>query len=848
MAGPPAPRVSVILPSYNHASYVVQAVESVLSQSFGDLELIVTDDGSTDGTADKIRSVSDPRLYLEVLPANRGYSSALNASIARARGEMIALHCSDDAFLPGKLERQVAFLDANPDIAAVFGKPMFVDMEGQPCPPGSHPFDGIFIDDLPDRFAWLRRFFLHGNGLCHPTALVRRAVFDEVGEYDPLLVQLQDFDFWVRVCSRYEIRVLNEPLVAYRVLEGQNTSWPTAEAVRRTTWETRRVLRRFLAFDSELIMPAFGTDFAELGLKPDLSPRAALGLLLAARGEDPGRQVFALELLEGAAAQGDPGVDHFMFSQLTGELDPFNLRLREAEKQAVERFHAAERRAAAAEARGNKLEQSAAAAEDRANAAEARSNELNQRAASAEDRANAAEARSNERDQRAAAAEDRANVAEARSNALDQRAAAAEALAHAVTSSTIWRSTTPLRRLVGSRPAVRTAVRWVLSLARRSAAAMSPQEDARTRREGNSIERYGASSSDSPLHEAGAAENKPSGPMDGRSDPSPVEHVLPAPAPPFVLPEAEPAAAEPVAAVQLRPEWEYVPEGLPPNDSSATGWDHPSVIETQRRKWPEFVRAIQSTNPLGVYHEAAHIESENPAAHNFVLAFAYVLARAAVGRRSLSVLDWGGGLGHYAVIARATLPEVSIEYTVFDLPGICAAGQVGLPDVRFTSDVEECLSRPYDLILASSSLQYATDWRGLLRRFAASATDWIFLSRTPFVDRSPSFVVVQRPHSAGGYQTEYFSHVFNRAELLAEVAAAGLVLEREFLMIIERVAAVGAPEPFEYRGFLLSAGKDEAADGGWRKQADEGVVMQPLALVAGHLREGPVHLSSGDMK
>jgi glycosyltransferase involved in cell wall biosynthesis len=630
VARSPAPRVSVILPSYNHAPYVVQAVESVLSQSFGDLELIVTDDGSTDGTADKIRSVSDPRLHFEVLPANRGYSSALNASIARARGEMIALHCSDDAFLPGKLERQVTFLDANPDIAAVFGKPTFVDMEGQPCPPGSHPFDGIFIDDLADRFAWLRRFFLHGNGLCHPTALVRRAVFDEAGEYDPLLVQLQDFDFWVRVSSRHEIRVLNEPLIAYRVLEGQNASWPSAEAVRRTTWETRRVLRRFLAFDRELIMPAFSTDFAELGLKPDLSPRAAFGQLLAARSEDPGRQVFALELLEAAAAQDDPGVDHFMFSQLTGELDPFNLRLREAEKQAAERFHAAERRATFAETRSNELDQRAATAEDRANLAEARSNELDQRAAAAEDRANLAEARSNALDQLTAAAEDRANRAEARSNALDQRAAAAEALAHAVTSSTIWRSTMPLRRLVGSRPAIHTAARWALSLARGST----------------------------------AAEKQPSWPMDGRPDPSPVEHVLPVPAPSLVLPEAEPAAAEPVAAVQLRPEWEYVPEGLPPNDSSATGWDHPSVIETQRRKWPEFVRAIQSTNPLGVYHEAAHIESENPAAHNFVLAFAYVLARAAVGRRSLSVLDWGGGLGHYAVIARATLPEVSIEYTL----------------------------------------------------------------------------------------------------------------------------------------------------------------------------------------
>jgi putative methyltransferase (TIGR04325 family) len=214
------------------------------------------------------------------------------------------------------------------------------------------------------------------------------------------------------------------------------------------------------------------------------------------------------------------------------------------------------------------------------------------------------------------------------------------------------------------------------------------------------------------------------------------------------------------------------------------------------------VHAVQSTKPLGVYHEAADISSENPVAHNFVLAFAYVLARAATGRSSLSVLDWGGGIGHYAVIARATLPEVSIDYTVLDLPSLCAAGQTVLSDVHFTSDAEECLSRRYDLIFVSGSLQYAADWQSLLKRFAASAERWIFLSRTP-IARGPSFVVVQRPHSAGGYQTEYLSHVFNRDELSSAAEAAGMTLEREFLMPGEVVAAVGAPEAFVYRGFLL---------------------------------------------
>ena len=337
----PSPRVSVILPSYSHASFVGQAVESVLSQSFGDLELIVTDDGSTDGTADRVRSICDPRINLEALPINRGYSAALNASIARARGELIALHCSDDVFLPGKLERQVAFLDANPGVAAVFGKPVFVDKDGRDCLSNSHPFEGIFIDDLPDRFAWLRHFFLQGNALCHPTALVRRTVYDEVGGYDPLLMQLQDYDFWIRVSSRHELKVLDEPLIAYRVLgEGRNTSWPCATTIRRTAWETRRVLRRYLNFDAALIGRVFGADFAELGLMADLPPRTALGLLLAARRGDPPRQALALELLEAAVAAGDPGISHSMFSRLAGELDPFNLHWMDTERQAAERAQA----------------------------------------------------------------------------------------------------------------------------------------------------------------------------------------------------------------------------------------------------------------------------------------------------------------------------------------------------------------------------------------------------------------------------------------------------------------------------------------------------------------------------
>ncbi len=103
------------MPSYNHAAFVGEAIQSILEQSFQDFEIVVTDDGSRDGTPDVIRKFPDRRIKLEVFPENRGGVIAGNSAIRRASGKYIARLNSDDFFLPGKLEKQVAFLDANPE-------------------------------------------------------------------------------------------------------------------------------------------------------------------------------------------------------------------------------------------------------------------------------------------------------------------------------------------------------------------------------------------------------------------------------------------------------------------------------------------------------------------------------------------------------------------------------------------------------------------------------------------------------------------------------------------------------------------------------------------------------------
>jgi len=250
----------------------------------------------------------------------------------------------------------------------------------------------------------------------------------------------------------------------------------------------------------------------------------------------------------------------------------------------------------------------------------------------------------------------------------------------------------------------------------------------------------------------------------------------------------------PEAAPEPRPEWEYVPEGW---DYPVRGWDQESVAEGYARKWPDYVAAIERPNPLGVHHETAEVTIGDVGAHNMLVSFAYVVALAARGVERLSVLDWGGGLGHYEALARSTVPGLELDWHVKETPAVAALGR---PGVTFHMD-EQCLSgRSYDLVVASSSLQYEPEWQRLLALLAGAAGRYLYVARVPVALTAPSFVVIQRPY-VHGYDTEYLGWVLNRDELLE---AAGLPLAREFLLDA-RFSAAGAPEdPVEHRSFLFN--------------------------------------------
>jgi putative methyltransferase (TIGR04325 family) len=263
------------------------------------------------------------------------------------------------------------------------------------------------------------------------------------------------------------------------------------------------------------------------------------------------------------------------------------------------------------------------------------------------------------------------------------------------------------------------------------------------------------------------------------------------------------------------PEWEYIPEGWDgvrnADERHAAGWDVEDVARAYREKWPQFLAAVAGSSPLGVNHEVPQglpVGRHGLFDQNAILAFAYAVGRAANGTPArvgsgtapLSVLDWGGALGHHQVLARRLLPEIDLDYHCRELPAVCAAGRALHSEVTF-HDTDDCLSRRYGLILASNSLQYQKDWRPLLRRLADAAEAWLFLTRVPVVTHHGSFVVLQRVDSYG-YATEILGWVFNRDELLTAAGETGLELEREFL-VHPPWEITGAPEEVSQAGFLF---------------------------------------------
>lgn len=202
-----SPQVSVLLPVYNARRYVAAAVESILAQTFADFELIVLDDGSTDGSQQILESLAakDSRIRLIRHP-NMGLLRTLNLGISQCRGEFIARMDADDIAMPNRFRAQVEFLSAHPEVAVLGTRVMLMDPEGV----------SIAADFFLTTHEEIDASHLAGQcALAHPSVMLRRTMFDVVGEYRG--DRNEDMDLWLRARTHVRFANLAEIGLRYRV-------------------------------------------------------------------------------------------------------------------------------------------------------------------------------------------------------------------------------------------------------------------------------------------------------------------------------------------------------------------------------------------------------------------------------------------------------------------------------------------------------------------------------------------------------------------------------------------------------------------------------------------------------
>lgn len=202
-------RVSVIMPAYNYANYLPEAIQSVLNQTFRDFQLLIVDDGSTDNTREVVRRFLHNPKVRYVYQENRGLAATRNTGVKSTHGEVVAFLDADDVWLEQKLQKQVEVMDSKPEVGLVYTDVHFIDGQGK---------------ILTDR-QWARRRkktmfedllfsnVITGSG---SSSVVRRECFDKVGSFDESFRSLEDLDLWLRIARHYEFERVDERLTKIR--------------------------------------------------------------------------------------------------------------------------------------------------------------------------------------------------------------------------------------------------------------------------------------------------------------------------------------------------------------------------------------------------------------------------------------------------------------------------------------------------------------------------------------------------------------------------------------------------------------------------------------------------------
>jgi|SoiMethySBSTD1v2_1073268.scaffolds.fasta_scaffold00140_18 glycosyl transferase family 2 len=209
-------KVSIVLPTFNGVKYLRQSIQSCLDQSHANLEVIIVDDGSSEDIAGMAGAFGDPRIVYVRHETNRGLPAALNTGFRVATGTFLTWTSDDNYYVPHAIERLTSFLLRHPRTDFVYSA-MYIVEQGAGRAPWVRP--ALPPVDLPNQ---------NGVGGCF---LYRREVQEQIGEYAPKAILVEDYDYWIRVSKRFRMQRLHEPLYYYRYHEQSLTSRYTREDV-----------------------------------------------------------------------------------------------------------------------------------------------------------------------------------------------------------------------------------------------------------------------------------------------------------------------------------------------------------------------------------------------------------------------------------------------------------------------------------------------------------------------------------------------------------------------------------------------------------------------------------------
>jgi len=245
-------RVSILLTCYNHIKYLPAALEGVRAQTFTDYEVIAIDDGSIDGTREWLtENAKDCRVIFN--EQNLGTYGTLNAALAGAKGELIAVLNDDDLWAPRKLEAQIELLEKHPKVGLVHTNGGFIDGEGQPME--GRPLGFAFPTFETGDVLW---DLFYENKIIASAALVRRACFDRLGGFNEEYFGSGDWEMWFRIAQQYQVGCVDEPLTFYRV-HGANASHKLERI-----WRDDVMLREWIASKEPEFLHKLETEFKEI--------------------------------------------------------------------------------------------------------------------------------------------------------------------------------------------------------------------------------------------------------------------------------------------------------------------------------------------------------------------------------------------------------------------------------------------------------------------------------------------------------------------------------------------------------------------------------------------------------